>query len=82
MQNLKNEAPPKKNYDFIDAIRGIAMMCIVAEHSLGSYIFPYMSAKYWVYISLIQVIKFGTIAFFLLAGFLISEKFTDYTPSQ
>jgi hypothetical protein len=29
-----------------------------------------------------QFAKFGTIAFFLLAGFLISEKFTDYTPAQ
>ncbi|MDB5156552.1 MAG: hypothetical protein JWR50_1259, partial [Mucilaginibacter sp.] len=34
MQNLVNEAPAKKNYQFIDAIRGIAMMIIVAEHSV------------------------------------------------
>jgi hypothetical protein len=82
MQNIINEAPAKKNYDFIDAIRGIAMMSIVAEHTIGSYTFEPGSAKYWSYICFVQFAKFGTVAFFLLAGFLISEKFTDYTPAQ
>ncbi|MDB5156916.1 MAG: Surface polysaccharide O-acyltransferase-like enzyme, partial [Mucilaginibacter sp.] len=44
--------------------------------------FPIQSAKYYTYIALIQLTKFGTIAFFLLAGFLISEKFADYSPGQ
>lgn len=86
MQNLVNDATaaPKKNYDFIDAIRGIAMMSIVAEHCVGAgnYVFPIGSAKYWFNLCLIQFTKFGTIAFFLLAGFLIGEKFADYSPSQ
>ncbi len=82
MQNLINQAPPKKNYDFIDSIRCVAMMAIVAEHSVGSYVFAPGSTKYWCYISFIQLTKFGTIAFFLLAGFLISENFTNYTPTQ
>lgn len=82
MQNFVNAAPAKKNYDFIDAIRCIAMMSIVAEHSMGSYTFAPDSAKYWTYITCQQLVKFGTVAFFLLAGFLISEKFTDYTPGQ
>ena len=84
MQNLINEAPAKKNYDFIDAIRCLSMIAIVAEHSMGAggYTFAYGTPKYWAYITLLQVAKFGTISFFLLAGFLISEKFTDYTPAQ
>src|ERR1700748_2442587 len=82
MQNLINDHPTKKNYDFIDAIRCLAMMSIVAEHSIGGYSFPAGSTKYWCYIALVQFAKFGTIAFFILAGFLISEKFTDYTPTQ
>nr|WP_294791292.1 acyltransferase [uncultured Mucilaginibacter sp.] len=84
MHNLINEAPAKKNYDFIDAIRSIAMMAIVAEHSIGAggYTFTYGTPKYWAYITLTQIAKFGTISFFLLAGFLIGEKFTDYTPAQ
>lgn len=82
MHNLINEAPAKKNYDFIDAIRCIAMMAIVTEHSIGSYNFTKGSNLYWGYIGFMQLAKFGTVAFFLLAGFLISEKFTDYTPVQ
>ncbi len=82
MQNLVNDTPTRKNYDFIDAIRCIAMMSIVAEHSIGSYTFPLGSTKYWSYLCIIQFAKFGTVAFFLLAGFLIGEKFSDYTPVQ
>ncbi|GAA4097504.1 acyltransferase [Mucilaginibacter panaciglaebae] len=84
MQNLINDAPGKKNYDFIDAIRGVAMMSIVAEHSVAFNVpnIVFGTTKYWVFISLIQFTKFGTIAFFLLAGFLIGEKFADYSPSQ
>lgn len=82
MQNLINAAPGKKNYDFIDAIRAIAMMAIVAEHSIGSYYFAKGSVIYLAYISFMQLAKFGTVAFFLLAGFLISDKFSDYSPSQ
>ncbi|MFD0751509.1 acyltransferase [Mucilaginibacter calamicampi] len=82
MQNLINGAPVKKNYDFIDAIRCIAMMAIVVEHSIGSYNFTKGTDLYWAYIGFTQFAKFGTIAFFLLAGFLISEKFTDYTPAE
>jgi len=82
MQNLINEAPVKKNYDFIDSIRCLAMMAIVAEHTIGSYAFAKGTNLYWGYISLMQFTKFGTVAFFLLAGFLIGEKFADYTPGQ
>jgi hypothetical protein len=84
MQNLVNEAPAKKNYDFIDAIRGIAMMSIVAEHSVAIGVAPFVfgSDRYWMYATLVQLTKFGTVAFFLLAGFLVSEKFADYSPAQ
>ncbi|MCJ8208427.1 acyltransferase [Mucilaginibacter sp. RS28] len=82
MQNSLNESSPKKNYAFIDHIRCLAMMSIVAEHTLGSYHFPEGSARYWIYILIVQFAKFGTVIFFLLAGFLISEKFTDYTPGE
>jgi hypothetical protein len=85
MQNLVNETPAKKNYEFIDAIRSVAMISIVMEHS-----FSFPSEQYSAsdslsvntYAAVIQFIKFGTIAFFLLAGFLIGEKFTQYTPIQ
>jgi hypothetical protein len=82
---LKQEVKLKKiNYDFIDSIRCLAMMGIVLEHSTyrGSYIFKDFSSNHILYISLIQLSKFGTIAFFVLAGFLLGEKFTTYTPLE
>jgi hypothetical protein len=82
MQNLINDAPSKRNYDFIDHIRCLAMMSIVFEHCFGTQSFPIYSDKFWAYISVVQLAKFGTVIFFLLAGFLIGDKFTDYTPGQ
>ncbi|WP_410221956.1 acyltransferase family protein [Pedobacter sp.] len=74
----------KKNFDFVDTIRCIAMMGIVFEHSVysGTYIFDSFSLKHIVYISLIQLSKFGTIAFFVLAGFLLGSKFVSYSSWQ
>lgn len=83
MQNAINEAPKKRNYDFIDHIRALAIIAIVAEHSFGAGVPLTPASLNWgVYVYMVQLTKFGTIAFFLLAGFLISDKFTDYTPGQ
>ncbi|MDB4924349.1 acyltransferase [Mucilaginibacter sp.] len=85
MQNLVNEAPAKKNYKFIDSIRAIAMISIVVEHCFSfdeSTYHPTDKLSILTFVSVIQFIKFGTIAFFLLSGFLIGEKFTTYTPYQ
>ncbi len=86
MQNLVNDTPsPKKNYEFVDAIRCIAMISIVAEHSIflpDPIYHPSNPLHYYIYAILFQLVKFGTINFFLLAGFLISEKFTDYSPYE
>ena len=80
MQN-KELVQEKKNFDFVDTIRCISMMGIVWEHSAynGPYIHDGFSLKHIVYISLIQLPKFGTIAFFVLAGFLLGSKFTTYS---
>ena len=84
MTNLIDNNTTKKNYDFIDAIRGIAMMFIVMEHSI--YFQPALynptGFREFIYVTLIQISKFGTIIFFVIAGFLIGEKFTDYTPVE
>jgi len=85
MQNLVNDTPPaKKNYDFVDSIRGISMMSIVADHTfnLGTYLFHTTNTAFWVYVFDIQLAKFGTVAFFLLAGFLLGDKFVTYTSGQ
>lgn len=84
MQNIINEVPAKKNYDFIDAIRCIAMMSIVADHCI--YFEPVdfhpVGLNTLFYNGTIQFSKFGTISFFLIAGFLIGDNFTKYTPLQ
>ncbi|RYE14246.1 MAG: acyltransferase [Rickettsiales bacterium] len=86
MQNLINDTPtPKTNYQFVDAIRCIAMIGIVMEHSIyfsESTYHPSNPIHYYIYATVFQFTKFGTINFFLLAGFLIGEKFTDYSPLQ
>lgn len=84
MQNLINEAPPKKNYDFIDSIRCIAMILIVADHCwyLEPQDYHPKGFAELLYNIVIHFSKLGTVSFFLMAGFLIGEKFTDYTPLQ
>lgn len=72
-----------KNYDFIDTMRFIAMIGIVMEHSS-----PFLGLKLTtlhdqiIQTVSLQFIKFGTIVFFVLAGFLIGDKFNDYTTKQ
>jgi len=72
-----------KNYDFIDTMRFISMIGIVMEHSspfLGLQLIS-LPDKIIQIVSL-QFIKFGTIVFFILAGFLIGDKFHQYTTKE
>ena len=67
-----------KNYEFIDNIRGLAMMSIVAEHAFALDVDVYNpkdKLRIIVFSAMIQLVKFGTINFFLIAGFLIGDKF-------
>ncbi|WP_429382065.1 acyltransferase family protein [Mucilaginibacter sp. UYCu711] len=74
----------KRNYEFIDAIRCITMMFIVCEHCIaaGGYRYRYDSNLYWTFLASMQVAKFATITFFLLAGFLLGENFSTYSPFE
>ncbi|RZK65409.1 MAG: hypothetical protein EOO92_26390, partial [Pedobacter sp.] len=73
----------KKNFDFVDTIRCLSMMGIVFEHTevFGA---PNYASFYtsFAQASLMQFCKFVTIAFFLIAGFLINHKFVEYTAGQ
>lgn len=73
----------KINYAFIDSLRFISMIGIVMEHSSFFFVakFNTLSEKIVQILSL-QVFKFGTIIFFLLAGFLIGDKFTTYSTKE
>lgn len=79
MANMKEA----NNYDFIDTMRFIAMIGIVMEHSS-----PFLELKLvnfedqLIQTIALQFIKFGTIVFFILAGFLIGDKFNQYTTKE
>lgn len=77
------QVPTKKNFDFVDTIRCISMIGIVFEHCsvLWNDIYT-SSADQFIQASVMQVFKFATIAFFLIGGFLINHKFTEYTPLE
>ncbi|WP_443945670.1 acyltransferase family protein [Pedobacter sp. AW1-32] len=84
---LMNSAPPipplKKNFDFVDTIRCISMFGIVYEHSAVLWGMHYTkTSDIWLQVMAMQFWKFATIAFFLIGGFLINYKFTEYTPLQ
>ncbi|HWW43340.1 acyltransferase family protein [Pedobacter sp.] len=72
--------PTTNNYKFIDSIRFISMMCIVMEHSspLLGLRFPNFKDQ-MVQTLALQFEKSGTIIFFILAGFLIGDKFMVYS---
>lgn len=59
------------------------MITIVMEHSISLDIY-HPTDKLGILIICLwtQLIKFGTVCFFLLAGFLIGEKFMVYTPAE
>ncbi|MBC7914842.1 MAG: acyltransferase [Pyrinomonadaceae bacterium] len=75
---------PKVNFSFVDNIRCIAILAIVIEHTsfLGSYVYAQSSSAYWPYITSLQLVKFGTIAFFIIGGFLFSENGGSYQLFQ
>jgi len=75
--------PQKKtiNYDFIDSLRFISIIAIVIEHS---YLYPkntYFSepGEQIIQATALQLFKFGTIFFYILAGFLIGDKIKTTT---
>lgn len=73
----------KKNFDFVDTIRGISMFGIVFEHSIDMGMNKYQDLfSTFVQASVVQSFKFATIAFFLISGFLINYKFAEYSPLQ
>lgn len=74
----------KLNYDFIDSLRFIAIITIVIEHSYmwpASVYFQTQSEQIIQTITM-EFFKFGTITFYILAGFLIGDKIHTTTSLQ
>jgi hypothetical protein len=73
--------PEKINYTFVDSLRFIAIITIVIEHS---YLYPTATyfdtlGEQWIQTLTMQLFKFGTIIFYILAGFLIGDKIRTTT---
>lgn len=84
LMGVQNEAVVvKKNFDFVDTIRCLSMVGIVFEHTevFGAANYASFSTS-MLQVSVMQFFKFATVAFFLIAGFLINHKFAEYTPFQ
>lgn len=71
------------NYSFVDTIRCISMIGIVFLHCSVFWGVKYTSfSETIIETAVMQVLKFSTIAFFLIGGFLINHKFNEYTAVQ
>jgi peptidoglycan/LPS O-acetylase OafA/YrhL len=82
-ENILEQQTPKKSFGFIDSIRGIAMFGIVIEHSSVFWLLNYDNySDKLIRAGYMGFAKFATIAFFIISGFLINHKFTEYTPMQ
>ena len=62
---------------FADNVRFLSMAAIVFIHTADAYPYQPLSQRY-----LAQPFKFGTIAFFLVAGFLFGERIDQYSSKQ
>lgn len=74
-------AKKKINYDFIDSLRFIAIITIVIEHSYFWPSYQYFKSfdEQLIQTITMELFKFGTITFYILAGFLIGDKIHSTT---
>lgn len=75
--------PTDANHLFANNVRFLSMAAIIAIHTMGLFALmrPQVSAPL-AFLCAIQSLKFGTIAFFLIAGFLFGERIDQYSSIQ
>jgi len=78
MQGIRSAAGAK-DYVFVDGIRFWAMVSIIAVHSLNVFIAVKKPDLQLLYL-LATPVKFGTIAFFLISGFLLGDRLDTCRP--
>jgi len=66
-----------KNYLFVDNIRFISMGCIIALHT---HFFPLSVTNFASDVVVMQAMKFGTICFYIIGGFLLGTKLETGKP--
>ncbi len=75
--------PASPDHIFANNVRFLSMAAIIGVHAIGAYSaivqLPSVSAPLFYFE---QPLKFGTIAFFLVAGFLFGERIDAYSPLE
>lgn len=74
--------PTDANHLFANNVRFLSMAAIIAMHSLSVYPALHLEESPVAMMCLAQIFKFGTIAFFLIAGFLFGERIDEYSSLQ
>lgn len=71
------------NHLFANNVRFLSMAAVIAGHTTSVYwVFRHADATPLALVGLVQLFKFGTIAFFLVSGFLFGERIDQYSPLQ
>jgi peptidoglycan/LPS O-acetylase OafA/YrhL len=71
------------NHLFANNVRFLSMIAIIAVHTSNAYpVFCHQEPAPLALLCLLQTCKFGTIAFFLVAGFLLGERIERYSSLQ
>ncbi len=71
----------KPNHLFVDTVRFWSMLAIVAIHCIG-FLNPFLGVPARLGDALVTPFKFGTIAFFLISGFLLGERLDTCKPLE
>ncbi|HEY1501162.1 MAG TPA: acyltransferase [Acidobacteriaceae bacterium] len=75
--------PSDANHLFANNVRFLSMAAVIAEHAISVYPkLHHLDAPPLAMLCLVQLLKFGTIAFFLVAGFLFGERIDQYSSLQ
>jgi len=79
--NETGDNPARTNYLFVSNVRFLAMIAIVGVHTLPVWGSAPPPASY-LQVILVQMMKFGTIGFFLISGYLVGEGLTRGNPTS
>jgi len=79
----KTSAKPvgHSNYLFVNNVRFMSMLAIVWVHAETLWGTSSQPTAHYLQLSLLQFLKFGTIGFFLISGFLMGEGVTRSSPA-
>lgn len=77
----QNRPAPGANHVFADNIRFLSMAAVIGLHTCQGYYLALHSSSIIEPVSYVyQALKFGTIGFFLVSGFLMGERLSQYSP--